>query len=421
MKLGSLKLGFRFFILIAGLSALSASAPAANLDMLSISGQARTRFQFDNNPGGVDMSSVDFLLNRARLNFDITPSKNLQIRFTPQFTNIYGTQDVTKQYTGGGNFTAHEAWMSYAPNDSVNVFVGRQVLSYGNELLIGANDWFREGNNFDAIRARVKYGLGTTDVIWSKLAGRSIMKKADADLLGFYSVLAVDQPFIKTSDVYVFWYDDRLGGARQRFAVLGTRLAGGVKMLDYNFEMTGEFGQAFDNDLKGVQLDATLGSKILDIHHIAINAAYANSEYNQLFPSTHKFFGESDVVQKRNNLVAFSILTDWKWGEKITSAVNGYYLMAAKDSLGTAGGRPIAGGKSSLGLEADLNATYTPEKNISFTAGYNIFKPLSGYSDAAGHGADGRVSVSQADLVGAEGAVVHGTQNGVYVQGTLSF
>lgn len=392
-----MKTVFRFLITsTAGVTAFATVALADMHDgsMHSVDGHVRTRLEITDNNAGQDLDYTEQWLNRARLNLNVMPTDTLQVRITPEFTHTWdtgpdGVGNNTDDSLNDENFTAHEAWMSWMPHDMVNLYVGRQVLSYGNELVFGTNDWMQRGRSWDAARVQVSYDLGTTDLFLAKVNERNVNGGvADGNLLGLYNAfdLTDHTAYANDLDVYFFMWDDAQTGAnRTRLAILGTRVDGMVQMVDYGVEVTGQFGT--DNNVsgtdtvKGIQGDLDLGVNFMDRHRVGMGVAYANSEYQDLFSHQHKFFGLADQVT-RQNLLALSGSADLGLTDEFNVMVAGYYFMAAKDDLGTAGGRTAALNKRALAFEGDLVATFKPEEMIEFQGGYAFFKPLSGYKNA---------------------------------------
>ena len=375
-----MKFGFRFLIPLLGISVIGGSTLAVDH---SVSGHARTRMEFVDNSTLLDTQASEQWLNRIRLNMDIMPSKALQVRITPQFTNTFGSQDAGDNTDA--RFTAHEAWMSWMASDMLTLYVGRQDVQYAKGLIIGHNDWSQAGSSHDAVRARLSFDLGHADILVVKQKeGMTLTPQtADNDLFGFYAMLNPDMGAVKNVDLYGYWADDRTTGdttGKTRLFTLGARAEGDINALSYGFEVAAQFGK-YQNatSQKGLMADLDVGMKVMNDHHIGLNLAYANTEWNGVAPATHDDLGDSDLVS-RNNILAIGLLTNWKLHEKWSSKVNGYIFMAPKSDVGPgmkAGG--ITGTKDSkmLGIEGDLVLTYTAEKALNFDLGYNVFKGLS--------------------------------------------
>ena len=380
-----MKLSLRFFIPLVGITALSVATPAA--DMISHSGHARSRLELEKNTGSaLGATKTDWTevwLNRVRLNVDISPSKTLMVRLTPQVAHTFGT--TVGGVANPATLSAQEAWMSWTANDTVSLYVGRQVWSYGKGLIIGSNDWGSSAGQaarfFDAAKAHLTFDMGTADVFYAKInetaavAGTDV---ADHDLFGLYAQLNPDMGVVKNVDLYALWNDDRgvttLTHTRDRLATLGLRADGDLNVVDYNAEVSAQFGKTGGTDIKGIQLSAQGGVDVMSAHHVALGLDYANTEFADQFPSTHEQFGKADIITARNNILAISLMSAWRLHDKWNANIDGYYFMAAKDDTTSAGGLTTTSGKRGLGMEADLALAYMAEKNLTFDFGYNLFK-----------------------------------------------
>lgn len=92
--------------------------------------------------GGNDRSS--FLLGRSRLVLGYERSY-IQANLNIQHTGIWGEE-------GKGSINVYEAWAKL--NSKIGLFmqVGRQVLSYDDERIIGPNDWAMAGVSHDVLK-----------------------------------------------------------------------------------------------------------------------------------------------------------------------------------------------------------------------------------------------------------------------------
>lgn len=380
-----MKFGLRFFIPLIGITAVAAGLPAA--DMLSVSGHARTKLEFVDNQGGADTDATERWLNRVRLNLDIAPSKTLAVRLAPELAHTFGPGAATGNAAAG--LTAREAWMSWQATDMVKFYIGRQTLNYGHGKVIGDNDRFQvtnfatgaasAPNYFDAVRAQVSFDLGKADFLYAKITETPLAgsEPADTDLFGVYSMMNPDMGIVENLDAYAFWYDDRTGnGGGDRYGVLGLHAEGNVAAVSYDAEVITNFGKtgASDDTVKGLSLDVSASGKLQD-HTVGLGVTYANSEARTIAPSDGASLGRLDAVT-RNNIMAFAVNTAWKLHEKWSAYVDGFYFLAAKDDLGTAGGLAMSSAKRSLALEADLGLSYKAEKNLTVDVGYSLFKGM---------------------------------------------
>lgn len=132
------------------LSSLTVSAQEEKENQLSIDLQILTRGEIRNggmtpeeedNPSADDHSS--FVLNRERLVIDYQ-RKWLETRLTMQHIGVWGQESTDK-------ISLNEAWAKLNYN-GLFVQLGRQVLSYDDERMLGSNDWSMTSLTHDALR-----------------------------------------------------------------------------------------------------------------------------------------------------------------------------------------------------------------------------------------------------------------------------
>jgi len=387
-----MKFSLRFLMSAsAGLAALAVMSPVASAKTVDheISGHARTRMVFeDNDLAGFasDTDATERWENRVRLNMDVMPATGLKVRISPQFTHYFGVNTTTGA-AGEPKFTAKEAWMMYSPNNMVTLHVGRQQFAYGNELVFGTNGWFLDTNHHDGVRATFEFDAGHADVFYLKNTEASSTSGRDSDTFGFYSTFD-KMGMMKVVDFYGVWVDQRSAAAltRARFGTFGIRTAADFNAIDMDAEITTNFGKVAGQDIKGISGDLQLGYNWMD-HRVGLGVVYANSEYLEIAPTTHRnslrahrYMGDANAFS-RNNIVALSLVSNWALSKEFEASVDGYYFMAAKDDHGITGGVESAA-KRAAGMEADLAIAYTPMEMISFQTGYALFKPAGGVDDA---------------------------------------
>ncbi len=406
-----MKFGFSFFMGTAATLALVSPAVHAKVDT-EFSGHARTRMVFEDNTAGTDSNAVERWDNRVRANMDFMPASGLKVRLAPQFTHVWG--DVATN----DSFKAKEAWMMYSPNDMLSLWVGRQAVSFGNELILGTNSWAQDSTVHDVVKGVFTLDMGIAGVWYAKNQEGTTTGAADSrdnDHFGIY--LSFDKlDAVKVLDLYAIWWDQRSAAAtsKARFGTFGARVAKDFDAIDFGAEATVNFGNkaigAAYESFKGMAMDVAVGYNWND-HRVGLGLVYANSEYEEIAPTTHRatlrshrYMGDADFFTRENgNLYALSLVSNFALNQEFEASVDGYYFMAAKSDLGSANGKTIAD-ESALGMEADFALAYMPMDNIAFQAGYALFKPGSALDDAA-------LGVNQKKE----------TAHKAYLQGTLKF
>lgn len=113
--------------------------------------QVRPRFEFRNGYKTLleeEQEPATFVSQRSRINFGFS-DENLQMKFSLQNIRVWGEVPTmaTRDQNGIGVF---EAWSQYIINPNFKFKLGRQVLSYDNQRILGEVDWAQQGQSHDA-------------------------------------------------------------------------------------------------------------------------------------------------------------------------------------------------------------------------------------------------------------------------------
>ena len=87
---------------------------------------------------------AQFLMERTRLSLGYK-RPYIEVKVTAQHSGIWG--EKTK-----GSFNLHEAWAKLYTKFGLFAQMGRQILSYDDERIIGANDWAMAANSHDVVK-----------------------------------------------------------------------------------------------------------------------------------------------------------------------------------------------------------------------------------------------------------------------------
>ncbi|MFZ0597572.1 MAG: alginate export family protein, partial [Flavobacterium sp.] len=132
-------------LLLGGIAHVEAQELDVNL-------QIRPRFEYRNGykaliPYGTESTSQ--ISQRSRLNFNYK-QEDLTVKLTLQNTRTWG--DVTPTATKDQNGVAvFEAWAQYDFTKKWSARMGRQVLSYDNQRILGEQDWGTQAQSHDAL------------------------------------------------------------------------------------------------------------------------------------------------------------------------------------------------------------------------------------------------------------------------------
>lgn len=369
------------------------SIPAGSL---AIQGDMRVRYE--------DLGKTDYTSNRSDTALRVRPmltwkpTEQTSVVLQLQAAKTMGertvvTKDLTdNQYqttsgvaNGDSAVTFHQAYGKYEPMEMVQFTLGRQVLSYGNELLIGESDWVNVSRSFDALKARVSYGIGWTDLFASKLVDTNISGAGpgDKDFYGLYTGLNFGE-YLKQFDIYFLDLHDNTVNPTTDMQAMGARAQSKIGQFDYRAEWTREA-----RSTSGYQYNAELGYA-LDITQqprLAAEYFYASQDFDQLFTTGHKWLGYADVLGRRN-LSGYGVhltsgILSWMSGQvdyysfQRASKDGPAYKLNGTSALGTAAGST----SNNIGSEIDVTLKFKPSPGIGFSAGFAQFNSGSYLKD----------------------------------------
>ena len=419
--------------------------------LICIDTQERMRFEgrnntFDFNDGVDSLTDDSFLLNRFRIGIAVKP--------TDWFKFYAQGQDVREWFSdrpnipgqmgaeGDDNFDLRQCYVQIGPKD-INGTIGRQVLLYGDERLIGPGEWTNFTKTFDAAKVRWEQPKFSIDVFASTpvYIFRDQFNTSDLfngsethrDLVfaGIYATTTAIQPMtldfytlVLTEDNPTFFPQAvtypgtslSIPGTSTSFVTLGTRVKSDPKKL-HGWEYDGEFafqaGQVSDLDLLACALHIGGGytwEKCAWTPRLYFEYNFATGDSNpddgdigtfqNLFPSNHNKYGVQDLFAWQN-LSSPDVRFRVKPLKQVTleTAFYSFWLANTNDAWYRANGttrvRPVTpaarDASSYVGSELDLLATYQPLKFLSIWAGYSHFfagdyLKATGPSDDADYG-----------------------------------
>ncbi|MFK7986950.1 MAG: alginate export family protein [Sandaracinaceae bacterium] len=267
--------------------------------------------------------------------------------------------------------------------------IGRLVLNYGGQLVVGALRWHPAGRSFDGARMRLTPGPSLSiDLFWSMLNEGGANGFGDGDGY-FYGAYANLGPLLGDGialDAYALarQTNDAVDamGVTVPWALrvhLGGRVKWTGELLDVRAEAGLQVGR--DNSANAIiagHLDAEVGVRLLDGmlrfsgHGFVASGddptTSENEGYNQLFPTAHLFLGLTDVMGARGNAYGGALHAQVKPIPQLTFAVDGLVF-----------GRPQTLGENYTGTEFDAQAIWRPGAGFRIRGLYGIFIPNSGF------------------------------------------
>lgn len=361
---------------------------------VKLSGHGRVRTEVDDYTNYSNARVMTFLRVRPKVLWTVNAKSELV--FETQFAKALGENAVAASSISGSaeqlsgstadpSLGVHQAYLSYQFTESFKVVAGRQVLSFGDDLVVGPLEWNNVARTFEALRFNIKkessYQL---DYFWSKLVDTNATNSGsgDYDFYGAYNAWQFDHWF-REFDAYLFYSKDSRGNGVDplNLATMGLRFKTKYGQWDTRTEVTQQMGRVNGSrgDAYGTQADVEIGHTFSTDRplRVGIEGFYSDEKYNQLYPTLHKWLGIADVFGRRN-IQGGKLLTSWSISERLILSTDFHLFFKAKEeqSAYRLNGTALVGSASSkkfLGSELDGVANYQWDENNSLQGGFGVF------------------------------------------------
>lgn len=380
----------------------------------------QTRFEyrdnnFDFNSGLRSINDDSWLLNRFRLSLQLKPAEWLTFYVQGQDSREIASNraDIPGVLGAEGDnpFDLRQLYVEIgdAKVSPLSLKVGRQVLLYGDQRLIGPLEWNNISRTFDAVKLRYtgKDGLWVDAFISSVVViDRFGMDDSDKDSL--FSGLYAHIPTlgIQDTELYALYFDDT--NRNDHFLTLGTHWksnSGKLGPWDYETEFVVQTGTADGRDLSAFASYVETGYTFQAPWkpRLGLEYSFASGDGNaadkkqgafqNLFPTNHLHYGLMDAFSW-SNIHDIALHLSAKPGVKLTTSLD-FHLFWLADTAdtwrranATTAVRPAnAAASNYAGSELDILVTYAASSHLTFTAGYSHFF-AGDYLNATGAGSD---------------------------------
>lgn len=361
------------------------------LDMLT---RGELRYGGFNESDNAQDDLAHFIIGRYRLTTDYSRSW-LQVRLSLQQSGTWGMS--------GGSFSLNEGWAMVKSRKGLFAKIGRQVLAYDDERIIGSNDWAMTAPTHDVLKLGYEGDQHKVHLLFA-------YNQNPENMEGFTFFSGGNQPY---KSMQTLWYHyatpNSIFGASLLFMNIGMQgernnvpktffqqLAGTYITLKPKYiTAEGSFYYQFGKEEHGIPLDAFMGSVKLTAKPRDSYAIYAGYDYlsgdayfavppegalgmvfhdkvrgfNPIYGSHHEFYGAMDFFYMSTWVGGFTPgLQNAYLGSTFTpvkslnfNLAGHYYAMATK----------LPNVKQFLGLAAELSANYAFTKFISAELGYS--------------------------------------------------
>lgn len=361
------------------------------LDMLT---RGELRYGGFNESDNAQDDLAHFIIGRYRLTTDYSRSW-LQVRLSLQQSGTWGMS--------GGSFSLNEGWAMVKSRKGLFAKIGRQVLAYDDERIIGSNDWAMTAPTHDVLKLGYEGDQHKVHLLFA-------YNQNPENMEGFTFFSGGNQPY---KSMQTLWYHyatpNSIFGASLLFMNIGMQgernnvpktffqqLAGTYITLKPKYiTAEGSFYYQFGKEEHGIPLDAFMGSVKLTAKPRDSYSIYAGYDYlsgdayfavppegsigmvfhdkvrgfNPIYGSHHEFYGAMDFFYMSTWVGGFTPgLQNAYLGSTFSPVKNlnfnvagHYYAMATK----------LPNVKQFLGLAAELSANYAFTKFISAELGYS--------------------------------------------------
>ena len=349
---------------------------------LKVSGEFRTRAEGRTGFGYVKGNDDAYGLFRTRVNLDLIPTNWLAVSFQGQDARVTGLDAGRPLGIFKNPADVRQAYVRFGKENSlVKLTVGRQLLNYGAQRVLGPLDWTNNSRNWDAAKLEVGTANSKVDLFASTVVTPDPLRRLDQPRRGF-NIHGAYGSFKKTLphmvvEPYLLWKTGNAsiltGGLRLASAAGDAKLRG----FDYQVETIRQWGTlgALDHSAWAVSFQG--GRTIGDYKwKPRVSAEFSSASgddnpndnrhrtFDHLLGTNHLFYGLVDAVgwqnmrnvrvgtdvKPRRNL-QFNADYHWLW---LASASDALYDVAGRATV-----RPRAGNTArSIGTELDFTVTY---------------------------------------------------------------
>lgn len=359
---------------------------------LDVDLQLRPRFEFRNGFKSPLLNTEDatsFIAQRSRLNVAFKQDK-LTAKFSAQDIRTWG--DAATTATAGKNGLAvFEAWAKYNFDENWSTRVGRQVLSYDNERIMGGIDWLQQGQSHDAALISYKKDKSQLDLGFALNANAENLVEPKTPYTTNYkamqyawfhqnwSKINMSVLFLNTGYEYQKSATELEVDYKQTF---GTYLTFKENKWDANMGLYAQTGQSAGKKLSAWYASGFVSYAITNGFSAGLGYEFLSGKdqndtdskfksFTPLFGTNHAFNGLMDyfyVGNHQNNVGLQDAYLKFVYKNKQWQFALVPHIFNAPSKVFDAQGNEM---DSYLGTEIDLTASYVVQKDIVVSGGFS--------------------------------------------------
>lgn len=308
--------------------------------------------------------------------------------------------------SGGGNFSVREAWAQLTAKNGLFAKIGRQLLSYDDERIIGSDDWEMLAFKHDALKLGYEGHGHRAHLILCYNQNPANMVEGhtyyENGMLPYKTMHTVwyhyDVPHVPLGASVLFMNVGMQAGEKGVNAHTEWQqlLGGYVKYAPEHWTVEGSYYRQFGNSEYGIKIDAWLASGKVSYDPAPTYGFWAGYDalsgdkyfavppkgsigvvyhdvirgFNPIYGTHHKFYGAMDFFYVSTYVNGFTPGLQNAFLGGHVSPVKGLDMSLTGHYL--AMGTKLANMDKSLGYEIEFEATYKIMKDVSVTLGYSF-------------------------------------------------
>lgn len=342
---------------------------------------------------------------RARFTMRAAAKNRVGVLLELQDVRAWGSEPNTVTVTP--NTGLHQGFVDLKATDWLDVRVGRQELSYGEDRLIGNLDWAQSARAFDGVFLRLTaskavtldaFGMMLKAPAWvTPDSGAPRFHQSGSYFTGLYSRARFGTAGL---DVYALGLLEdpstaalghRRDSNRLTLGARGFGAFGGLALLGEAAFQTGKTGQANDLVLAGAFAGKAtytfkawgspyLGAEFSGATGDGVAGDGVDNGFHQLFPTGHAHLGFMDYVGWQNVVAGRGTIGFKPWGAHVWLDVHHFRSWDPRGAWFAANGSVFQAADatrtaSELGTEFDLSATVPIAPQVALAGAFSVFLP----------------------------------------------
>jgi hypothetical protein len=377
---------------IISLSLLTMTGVGAIAQEFDASLQLRPRYEYRNGFSKLianGESPTSFVSQRSRLNMNFKQDK-LKTKLSLQNIRTWGDVATTTQ-TDKNGVAVFEAWGQYDLNPDWNVRLGRQVISYDNQRIMGEIDWIQQGQSHDALVFSYHKKSNQLDLGFAlNAAAENNLAPTTPYTLNYKAMqyawyhtqldkISASFLFLNTGYQYAKTPSDLEVDYKQTF---GTYLVFKDKKWDANLGVYAQTGKSVGQDVNAWTAAANLMYVASTNFKVGLGYEYLSGKdqddssagfksFTPLFGTNHAFNGYMDYFYVKNHVNSVGLQDVFL---KLNYSANKWQFNLIPHIFNAA--NTVLDGSNNkmdsyLGTEVDLTASYAVQKDIMVSGGYS--------------------------------------------------